>query len=818
MSFRDCIQTAIDSGRVTAGKGAEAHAAYDEAYDEGISAGLTEAEAVAKASDTAVEQITTLKAAKRWARINEMQRAHEIYTRLMGSKNPAEALDELMNDVELSYDTIRSIAMANLDRLMMTYKPKAGGLYIPERGLDDIARASYGDVRSPQAQDMYEQIFASQETLRKWANRYGASIPENKNRRLAQSHEQVKVSNVPEAEWVDEHLDALDWEIMRFEGKEVAPEGRREVLGRVYRGIVNDGAGRGNPAQQQTPSLANRMSRDRFLYYKDAESWIAMQKKYGSGNVYEQTIGLIDKMAVDISLLKHFGPGADSMKEFAKRVGRERAAEINETRKPGKKTAVQDYDKFAVTFDEMYDVHARRVASLEGNFAMQTWATARTVAVTAKLGGVFIPTVFGDIANAKVARQMVNMPEISVIRQYMKDFVPTEENISEAIQLGVIFENGISLAFNRQRYFGALDGPRWARRFSDATYRLGLAAHATQVGRNASGKQFLGLLANYSTKEWDDLQFQPFLTEHGITKEDWDVFRSTPLYEKGKAKFLRPIDAFKIEGREAVAEKFQNAMQMYVRTAIPEPTLRSRVAMGEATNPNSVYGQTIRTVTSLMSFPVAIYFNQLHRIAKAPRIRDKLKLGMMYFTWMTAGGAMITQAKALANGQQLYNMTGQDENGDFDAGVFTDFWGRAFLNGGSLGILGDLVFNNINMSNSSYRPGNPTEEYFKAAHKLTVDNMIDAGHAALYEAGLVKTPGDELNLTKDTLKFIDANVPDLWYLKLVMQRALTDHIFEEGDPAGWARYQRYLQEHEEGMWWEPGGEPDNVRLETAVGG
>lgn len=819
MSWRDCIQSAIDAGRISATKGEAAFKAFDEAYDEALAEGLPEGTALSRAADTAVERITELNKNKRWSRLNEMQRQHEIYQRLMKAKNPQRELERLMEDTDLSYHTISSFAMANLDRLMMKYKPKKGGLHVPTDGLDGIARAAYKEGGTVEDRELFEAIFEAQEILRKEANMYGAAIPENPNRRLAQTHDQKLVQAVSRETWVEDHMRTLDWDIMRFEGKNIPAAKREEVLGRVYDGIVNDGAGRGNPAQAQTGSLATRLARDRFLYYKDADSYIAMQMKYGRGSLYEQTIGLVDHMSMEISLLKHFGPSPDTAKEFAKRVGRERAAQINNERVPGKRNVVDKYDTYArEVFDKMYDIHTRKVGSPDGNLMAQTFSTMRTVAVSAKLGGVFIPTIYGDIANARVARRIMGLPEVKVIRSYFKNFIPTKRNTEEAIRAGVIFENGISLAFQRQRYFGALDGPHWARRWSDITYRVGLAAHATQVGRNMAGKEFIGTLAHYKDTSFDELGFAPLLIENGITKEDWDAFRATPLYQYGGATWLRPIDMWRSgdDNAKKIAEKFQNAMQMYIRTSIPEPTLRSRVAMGEAIAPNSFRGQLWRTVTSLLAFPVSIYYNQLRRIVEAPRLRDKMNFGARYFAWMTAGGMFITQTKALVNGQQLYDM--DPTNLWEDPARFTDFYGRALINGGSLGILGDMVFNNVNLSNSPYRPGNPTAEYAKTWHKLTLDNMIDAGRAVLYDRGLIDTPPDELQVGKDTLKFIDANVPDLWYAKLLWQRAITDDIFERADPAGWERYQSYLQEHEEGMWWAPGEEAQAPNPATAFGG
>lgn len=818
MSFRDCIQTAIDSGRITAKKGAEAFDSFDRAYAKAKEKGEPDGAAATEAALKTLEDITTLKQEKRWARINEMQRSHEIYTRLMNADDPADELQRIVVDLELSQETVRSFAMANLDRLMLEYKPRAGGLVIPTDNMDDVARAAYGDVRSPEAKEMADSVIETMEMLRLWANRYGAAIPENKNRVLFQTHDQVRVSAVEEDEWVNDHLreGVLDWEVMRYAGKKIDEGEREEILRKTYQGIVNDGFDREAPAQAKRLSLGQRLNRDRFLYYKGAESYIEMQKKYGAGNFYEQTINMVEILAKDISVLKTFGPNADTIKEFTKTTALKRAADLNNLQPAGKKTLVKKMEKQVELFEDEYRIHSWHVVSADGNLAVQSLSTVRTLATSALLGMSFIPNLFGDLANARVARRMFNMPEISVLRSYASEFVPTKEKLAEASRSGVIFENAISLVQTRLRYFGALDGPHWARRIGDGTYRLGLAAHHTQVARNAQGKQVMGLWADYANKAFDDLPFAPLLIENGIKPKDWDRLRAVPLHEFRGAKFLRPIDLYKSASNadKKTAERFSNAMQMYIRTAVPDVTLRSRRAMGEFIDPNSAMGQAVRITTSLLSFPFAIYFNQLQRIAMAPGIRNKLVLGSKYFWWMTMAGAAITQTKALVQGDQLYDMSSLvNEDGSVNT-----FWGRAVLNGGGFGILGDLIFNNINLSNSRQYQSAPTIEYLHKLHKLTLDNMIDASQTALYERGMLGEPGDELQIGADLQKFIDANIPDLWYTKLIWERAIGDELFAQTDPAGFARRQRYHEENApQGSWWPAEGEPEALRPETAIG-
>src|SRR5687768_12104227 len=126
MSFRDCIQSALESGRLSAKKADEAFRAYDEAFER---ARVDEPDGVADmtAAKAVLEEITTLKAAKRHERLAIMQRSHELHTRLMNSKDPAEELQNIVVDLEMAQQTVRSFLMANLSRLMDKYGPKLAG-------------------------------------------------------------------------------------------------------------------------------------------------------------------------------------------------------------------------------------------------------------------------------------------------------------------------------------------------------------------------------------------------------------------------------------------------------------------------------------------------------------------------------------------------------------------------------------------------------------------------------------------------------------------------------------------------------------------
>lgn len=806
MSFRDCIEAGVAGQRVSARKAEEAISAYERAKAEAIALGEAAGQAEVLAAKAAMEKISTATAARRWSKMKEMQAAHSLIKAFENSNNPGRTLEEKMAAVENRYATVQSFAMARIDQLLLKYGPR---VLRPSRidGQDLIVDAHFGVGGDAEAKAAAQAVNELMEELRVWANNYGASIPESKTRTLFQTHDAVKVDSVIKETWVNDHLQegVLDWDVMRFNGKVIDEADRREVLERTYEGIISDGMLRADYLQEgNTPNLASRLARDRFLHYKGAEAWKAMQKKYGAGTYYEQLIGMIDAMSKDLSLMAVFGPSPEALREYAKRLGGQRAAQIGLAKGKNQQAEINKFRRAAQVFDDMYNIHARHIVSTNGNIVAQSFNAARQVIVSAQLGGVLIPSFFGDAATRRSAKLLNGLPQVSSMASYFKEVAEGRVAKEDAIRLGVINEDSISLAMARNRYMGALDGPAWARIASDQVYRIGLASQHMQIARNAEGKQFLGYLHDSKKLKFDDHPLAPAMLEMGITEADWNMMRAWPSTNVRGANFLVPAEMFKVgnASERRVAEKFSDLMQMHLRLAVPDPDLRTRRAVGEAVDPNSAVGQMTRMMLSLLTFPVSIHFNQMRRIAQMPGLRNKLKYGAAYFAFMTVSGAFITQAKALLNGQQLYDMTLFNEDDELNL----DFWGRAVINGGSLGIFGDLVMNNFNINNSPFRAENPTYDWFRAAHKLTVDNMIDAVNGE-----------KDLNVDLDALRLIDNSTPNFWQINWLMRRVVDDELLRQADPQAWQAKRRYEQEHEEGMWWGMGEDAQAINPATAVG-
>lgn len=805
-TFLDCIRSAVDSGRITAEKAQEAEAAFTQAYEDGIAEGLAESAARDAAANRAVERTMKLTGEKRWRRINELRRAHELYTRLTAATDLPETLDRIGAELEVAYRRTLGQAHSYMANNLEKYRPKVAGLHHSVRDMDDIAYAAYGEnVTNTSAKELAEELLNAQDFLRRMANMYGAAIPANPNRRLPQSHDRLKIAQVTREEWVADQMGRLDWKLMRYNDRPIAVGQREAILGRVYDTIRTEGANKITPGHTSAEHLAARLSKERFLYYKDAKSYLEMQKKYGAGNIFQQSIGMIDSMARDISTLEKLGPNPSAMRNFIANTAKNRAAEL-ELAKPVRrgKSHLAKTNEALETFDNVYDLHNRLVMNGDENVGAQSLATARTVVLSSVLSGAYIANL-ADLAFFKYNALINNMPMFGHTRAYIKHFLPNRENRQVAIRSGLIAESATSIAMGYQRHFGLLDGPQWARRYADVINRMQLLTPHVQATRWAHGMEMMGAFYDWKGLSYDNLPIIENLRRAGITEADWNIFRNSPTFKDRGSVYLRPIDLANSPNgnstqNQIVANKFLDLIQWDARTAIPHPSERVQAAMGQHIPASTIMGQVARTVGALKTFPVTVMMMQGKDILRQPTPGEKLRNAAAFFVFLTGAGAFVTQARELAYGRDPYDMrTG-------------DFWMRAVVNGGSLGLLGDLAADSIQMfgkNSGGDMLGGPIPEFFERSLDLTVGNLRQF------------VQGEDTDAAREAIRWMRSYGPRLWQLRLLMDRLVYDTLMQHADPEAYRRLKRMEQrranETGQGAWWGMGEQPRAPNLPNAIG-
>ena len=169
----------------------------------------------------------------------------------------------------------------------------------------------------------------------------------------------------------------------------------------------------------------------------------------------------------------------------------------------------------------------------------------------------------------------------------------------------------------------------------------------------------------------------------------------------------------------------------------------------------------------------------------------------------TLMGALAMQAKEIAKGRDPVPMD------------TPEFWGAAMLQGGGLGIFGDFMFSQTNRFGGGLAEtvAGPVVGLANDLRNLTVGNVFQLAQ------------GEDANVGREMIDFASRYTPgsSMWYLRLGLERLVTDQVRMMADPDAPARMRRlerrYMNERGQEYWWRPGQtSPDRApNLEAALG-
>ena len=197
---------------------------------------------------------------------------------------------------------------------MEHHRPNLRGFSRDQEGLESIIYELRGDTTGDADAVAYAAAYRrATESLRERANREGADIGYIEDWGTPQYHVPSRVAQVSADEWIDFITPKLDLE--RSLGASARPEDSMEdTLRHTYNSIASDGLTDvipGTAGGGVGTSIANRMGFSRQLHFKDAESWLEYQDKFGSENYYTALLDHVDKLARNIALMESFGPNPD---------------------------------------------------------------------------------------------------------------------------------------------------------------------------------------------------------------------------------------------------------------------------------------------------------------------------------------------------------------------------------------------------------------------------------------------------------------------------------------------------------------------------
>ncbi|ELY7203909.1 hypothetical protein SOH31_000318 [Acinetobacter baumannii] len=690
------------------------------------------------------------------------------------------------------------------------------GLSVNKEMTDDLIRVMFGGKSdNPEITAMAKEVSFALEEMRLAFNRAGGNIRKLDNWGFMTSHDQKKVALSTEKEWVDEVLPKLDRnQYVRGDGLLMSDSEVRTMLKDVYRTIATNGANKFLDGRKSiTPvggrsKMANRHQEARALHFKDGDSWLEYQAKFGTYNetgFHEILKNHTHRMSTEIAMMQNFGSNPRlSFENLLEEASTKLKADPENGSKHGE---IDKQSKRALSMYNTLDANTRAVDSTLGN----VMGGLRALMVASKLGGTTLTTI-GDHASTKKSANMLGLSYTkSVLPEYMKQLTQGK-NRDEALRFGI----GITEMVGSTSRFGDADVVSSATKSGRFNARMQQLASTTLKisGLNAvtaGMKRAFNLVHMNKIAEmtrsthWKDLGKDDLkiLKGNGITEKDWNLWRElTPSRREDGAIVLTQNDFFNapdevikkflpkdkqdsptaiVDYRYKAAMKYQTHIFNEESVAVIEAGVRERsiINLGDA---GTIQGELGRTLFQFKGFPLAYMLRIGHRAFAQGDIKSRATFLASLLAYQTLAGAFIVQLQNLANGKN-------------PEPVFTpDFFGKAILKGGGLSFMGDL------MSALSDPTGRSFGDF--VAGPL----VSQGGKLGMLLTGMGNNfiEGKESTRAMEIANTLKGNLPfqNIWYSKLIIDRMLYSKLQNMIDPDYLPKTQQRLENLGNSYWWD----------------
>lgn len=763
-SFDFCINAAVDSGKIT--KKVAQQITESDNPDQAISelaANLT------RQKREAAIQAVRLDAA--WKNIESHPKGKYEGLMALMTKDPSGKAPYM------NAEYLGKIYSAQLDSMfaeaMSKFRTRRIGFEQDEVGLRKLVKAIYGEsIDDAEIAGLAGDWHKVTEKARTLFNERGGSISKNEKWLLPQNHDMQRISSTPKEVWIEEIKPFLDRNNMTDDfGNRLSDEEFEAALDYTYDTITTGGL---NKAKDFTamPAIGKKMARkgseQRFLYFKDADSWIAYQSKYGRGDIFTTLTGWIDAKANDIAMMEVFGTNPNTAYDALKN-------QIEKELSKEGKSLTQTQRSFS---DRTFSVISGQTN--EGNLtSLADFMTAiRNLLTASTLGSAFLSSL-SDIGTTAITTAYNGMGATKVLARQLSLMNPANEaDRVLAVRMGLIAEAWKGRAHSANRYADVY-GTGVTAKIAEGVMRASLLSPWTDAGRKAFGMEFGGMLADNFGKSLDELDspIKKAFSTYGITEADWNTFRKTkPLDHKG-AKFADMTQ----EG----GTKFHQMILSEMDFAVPTPDARVKAITTGGTGRGTVAGQAWRSVMMLKSFPITIASTHFYRAAYQSTAGGKAAYVGAFVASATVLGGLALQVKDLAAGREPRPADN------------LEFFSAAMAQGGGLGIFGDFLFSDVNRFGGGpiSTAFGPTGELFEKSLSLTVGNVQQA------------IKGEETNVLGEAASFAKRYTPDVWQTRLFTD-ALYDQMLIQVDDRAQQRYNRIIRkrqkDYDQGYWWRPG--------------
>jgi len=469
----------------------------------------------------------------------------------------------------------------------------------------------------------------------------------------------------------------------------------------AYNSLVRNESLKSNGAEftfgaRPTKNVAKSAEMKRVLHFKDADSWFEYNEMFGVGNLNESFFSGLTTAGRNIGIMDTLGTKpAQNFEKIRKAV----ATRMAQQGKDAGKVSSGQYKKYM-------DVIDGTIYSVEG-FALARWsAIARTVASTAKLGGAVISAA-SDLAQYGAEMRYQGRGFLSGMAEALGSLFrlkssKDKKEIAEA--LGFMADNTIYDISGRFQVGDNLS-KGWTN-VQRTFFKYNLLSWWTNTLKEGAMLSMANYFAKQKNLQFDQLNpsLKNLFNQYNIDAARWDVIRSVAMERSADGKefiSIRNLDnitdqqALNIAGlkqaseREIriIKEKFKSSVSGMLLDrstyAVIEPDAKIKAKMTQGLLAGTYLGEAIRFIGQFKAFPMSIVYKTLSREASFWRAGNKARA--------ISGVSSVLVTSALLG---YVSMTAKDilKGRSARDPLKAKTWTAAFLQGGGLGIYGDVLF------------------------------------------------------------------------------------------------------------------------------
>ena len=610
MSYRQCLANGLSEGLVTKDQYDEQleFIGMQERYYQGQ--GVNPTEASIKAAKDAYDSFKGKALLKKRRTRLQLQRQVEIrrklteYRNAKGEEDYASALKAIFaRDDSATFASLETviqqeyaIVQKHLDSFLHSFRygqlEKVRGIVGNESTkrktlTSNFMKALFGEETTDElAKQLAKAWTEASELARQRFNKYGGRIAKLTDWRIPQSHDFIKIRKVTADTWIEFITPLLKVSKMidQKTGLAFTPETLTLALREVYETLSLDGTNKllAKDAAKRISTTSQRLDH-RFLLFKDSESWLKYQNKFGKGdNILAISQDHLMSLTRDTALMKVLGPDHEAGYLYAKNLVKQKAALDARKEAQGefkrKTLAFKTEDERAEAIlgggltesgvDNLYMLFKGQLNRPSDKPWARGLAGIRQLLTSAYLGAASI-VALSDFNWQRITNQWNGLPAFKSARKslnlWREGLLAGDKTIGKlAVRSGLIAESWTTFAHQQSRFFIENNGMELTQRLADATISLSGLSGMTQAGRWGFGMELMGFMADNANTAFAQLDkaFQRGLKRYGIGEGEWEIIRKTKLYDAA-------IDDPKMAGKDVF---FLRPDDIRARTDLPETT------------------------------------------------------------------------------------------------------------------------------------------------------------------------------------------------------------------------------------------------------